>query len=330
MLKNKFAFALILLLTTLTINTPSYAAPQEQALDKVIAVVNDDIITGSQLDREVKMMKGRMAAQSNAQMPPEAAFRKQVLNQLINRKIQLQMANRLNIQITDTELKKALNNIAKQNQTLLSNLAQFAKKQGLSLEGFHKESRNELLLQKLQQNQVAAHIVVTPEEVSELMHSKNWISHDPHVYHVKDILIELPTNPTPEQIKKTRQKAEVLLVKLRTVANFDKTAIGNSDNANAFVAGDLGWRKLPELPNAFTTVITKMKTGTIEGPIRTPNGFHLIKLIATKELTLKETLPKNPKARQHMAGMMVFQKKYSEALEAWLRKIRHEAYVKVI
>lgn len=301
-----------------------FAAKNALPVDNMVAIVNESIITQSELREAMDKVKKQLHA-SNISLPPQDVFRKQVLDQLINKKIQLQMAEQLGIKITDEDVKKAIQLIADDHKMSAKELYERVNEQGITSSEYRKEIRDQLTIQKLQQKALGAKILVTPQEVSDFMRSKTWLAYNTKEYHLEDILIALPEAPSAQQVMDARKRANALAAKIRQGLNFREAAVAESGEDNALQGGDLGWRKLPEIPSAFAEEIIQMKVNAVAGPIQTPNGFHLIRLVGVKNLSEKLTSAQ----QKQQVEQLIFQRKLDEALQNWVAKLRSDSYVKI-
>ncbi|KTD31383.1 MULTISPECIES: peptidylprolyl isomerase [Legionella] len=250
-----------------------------QPLDKVVAIVNDGVITASELDAQVRVLKEQLIAKK-MQLPPEKVLRKQVLQHLIDVDLQLQLAKRNDISVDSTDLNDAIAKIASNNHLTLTQLREELSKQGLSWETFRENVRKEILISRVQQKAVNSEITVTSEQVEDYLKNAKDNDKTPQTYHLQNIVIPLPEEPTTEQLNKARQKASDLLSKIKHGDDFNRLAIAESSGEFALEGGDLGERHLAELPEVFAKRVVRMSVGQVAGPIRTGNGFQLIKLIA--------------------------------------------------
>ncbi len=319
---------LFILFFCYSITTMVLAAPTLQSLDKIVTVVNDEVITQTELNREVNIIK-RQIEQKNDTLPPIKVLQKQVLQRLINISLQLQLAKKAGITVDHYQLDKALQTVAKRNHVSVKTMRQQLSEHGISYKQYRKNIHKQLILQKLQQAAVAKKIVITPQEFQTFKNKYQQFSHQQLQYHVKDILIPLPDAPTPQVIKAAEQKAKAVLAKLNTGENFSAAAMANSQAENALQGGDLGWRRSAELPQIFSDKVASLKLNQIAGPIRAANGFHIIKLVG------KRSASNAPKSKSHKMSdgqlhQMLFQRKFQQALMTWIQEIRSQAYVKII
>lgn len=266
---------------TRTVNAAVPAPKQTQLLDKILAVVNNAVITQSDLSERIKIVKMQLR-HAKVKIPSNSVLRKQVLQQMIDQQLQLQAADKLNIVIDNDTLNKAITNIAKQNHMSLTQLRQSVLQQGIDYQDFRNEVRDELIISRAQTREVKPRVQVTDQEVDNFLSAFKQIEQKQLSYHVKDIVIDLPDTPSPDQIAKTRAKAQALVTQLRKGADFDTIAAQHSSGEQALNGGDLGWRNPARLPTVFAQQVVHMKKGDIAGPIRTSNGFHIIKLVDVK------------------------------------------------
>jgi peptidyl-prolyl cis-trans isomerase SurA len=305
---------------------PSYAktAKQEESLDNIVAVINDMVITQTELNEVIDRTKKQMAA-TNTPIPPEAALHKQVLDQLINRKLQMQIAEQAGVKVSDTEVDNAIKKIAAQNKLSVTELYEQVTKQGMTQADYRKELREEILLQQVQQQAVGPHITITPQEVDDFMHSATWRAYNDKEYHLEDILITLPNTPSSQDIEKAKKQADMILVKLQHGASFQELAAAESGDSGALQGGDLGWRQLPQIPPAFAEQLIHKKENALIGPVQTPNGFHIVKLVGIRN-TGKTT---DAASQRKQVEQLLYQRKLEEGLQNWITKLRGEAFINI-
>lgn len=256
-------------------------AQAKQLLDKVVAVVNNGVITSSELDKQVALTKTQLIAQK-VPLPSEAALRKQVLQHLIDVDLQMQMAKQHGITVDDTELTQAIEKIAASNHATLSQLREELTKHGMGWNEYRENIRKEMILSHLQQNAVGRDVMVTNEQIEQYLKTEGDgpIDRTNLTYHLQNIVIPLADEPSPEQVKKAKADAERILSQIKKGDDFTRVAIDKSSGDLALDGGDLGDRHLAELPELFAKEVINMKAGQIAGPLRAGNGFQLIKLVA--------------------------------------------------
>lgn len=309
-----------------TVNTafsaPSKTKKHAQALDSIVAVINDNVITQSELDSAMDTVKKQLAS-SNMPAPAEGQLRKQVLDQVINRKLQLFIAEQAGAKITDDEMNKVIADIASKNQISVDQLYEQIAKNGMDVKDYQKEIREELTIQHVQQQEVGSHISISPQEVNDFMRSTTWQAYSGKEYHLEDILIALPENPTTQDVNQAKKHADSVLAQIHQGKSFNELAAAESGSTGALQGGDLGWRQLPEVPSSFAGELVHMKVNDIMGPVQTPNGFHLIKLSDTRKIAKKM----DPTEEKKQVEQLIYQRKFEENLQAWLTKLRSSAFI---
>lgn len=310
------------ILTSLLIQHSAIAANKAQHLDRIVAVVNDVVITQSELNDRITTIKTQMQA-NNVPLPANDVIHKQVLDQIINKKVQLQYAEQAGIAITEEDVTKAIQGIAKSHNLPVDVLYQKVAEQGLTREAYQKDIREDLILQHIQQQNVASKVKITPQEVEAFMRSQAWQAFNTKEYHLEDILITLPETPSPKDIAEAKKKAETTLAKIKGGMSFEEAAATDSGQENALQGGDLGWRKLPEIPAIFANELVKMKANDLLGPIRAPNGFHIVKLTGVRSIGKQP----NPSQMRAQVQQLIFQRKFEENLQQWITRIRSGAFV---
>ncbi len=258
-------------------------APQpEIELESIAAVVNDEVITSSELRRQTREIRSRLE-QNGTTPPPDAVLQRQVLENLIVQQLQLQLARRAGIKVDDEMLNRAVRNIATQNGLSLEQFREVLEKDGYDYTRFRESLRNDIAINRLRQRQIDSRISVTSEEIDNFMANLEAQGVTGKAYHLAHILIALPEAASPKQIRKVQQRAQEVLQQLREGADFARTAISVSDDPQALQGGDLGWRKAGQLPTMFADVVAAMQPGQISALIRSPSGFHIIKLLEVRD-----------------------------------------------
>jgi peptidyl-prolyl cis-trans isomerase SurA len=254
-------------------------APGLAPVDRIVAVVDEDVILRSELDRALANVKKQYAAHPE-QLPPESSLEKQVLERLILMRLQLARANDTGVKVSDAELDQAVQRVAMQNNATPEQLQQQLASQGLSYQQFRKELRDELTVQLLQQKLVESRVTVSEAEIdNQLSMERNG---GPQV-HLAHILVAMPEAATPDQVKLAQTKIDGIKDLIdKGQMEFSTAAIRYSDSPNALEGGDLGWRSLDEVPPAFTEVIKQLKPNEVSKPIRGVSGFQILKVMETR------------------------------------------------
>ena len=254
------------------------------AVDRIVAVVEDDVILASELDKRVAGVKAGLAQNPNrAQLPSDEVLARQVLERLIIDKIQTLMADRAGIRIDDETLRQAVQQIASRNNMSPEQLRASLRKEGMDYNDFIEQIRSEIAVSRLRSSQVNSQIRISDREIQNWMdaHGKSGSAGETE-YHLGHILIATPQAAAPAEVQAAREKADNLYAELKKGLDFSQASVTSSDSDKALSGGDLGWLKLSQVPSLFTDLLPKMREGEIEGPIRSPSGFHIIKLLGVK------------------------------------------------
>lgn len=254
---------------------------QAQTLDRIVAIVEDDVILEHELDREAAAVGNKLRS-SNVMMPPEFVLKKQVLERMIVDKLQRQLAARSGIQVSDEMLRNSVADIAARNNMSVESFKQELANQGMDYQAFEENLRNEIIINQLRGREIGSRIKVTDAEVDHYLETQGNTGSSNQQYHLGHILISVPSGASAGTIQKAKEKAENIVADLRSGKDFRETAIGVSDDDNALKGGDLGWRSMGQIPTLFTDIVPSLEQGDVSDPIRSPSGFHIIKMLETE------------------------------------------------
>lgn len=243
-------------------------------LDRVVAVVDEDVILQSELDRSVDAILAQ--SQASGSPPPRLLVERQVLDRLILTRIQVERASSTGIRVSDGEVDASVDRVAAQNQLSLEQLRASLEQDGFSLEEFRRTMRDEITVQRFRQRFAQSRVQITDSEIDILLASDSLKSGEVRLSH---ILIGLSDGASPEEVEKARAKSEQVVAEIRDGLSFAQAAIKYSSGQQALEGGDLGWRRYEEVPTAFADLVAGMKTGDVAQPLRGPNGFHILKLV---------------------------------------------------
>ncbi|WP_022972072.1 peptidylprolyl isomerase, partial [Xanthomonas maliensis] len=275
-----FSVFLASLLAVSSVVSPLASAQQSQPLDRIAAVVDEDVVLQSELDRAVRNVKTQYAGREN-QLPPDDVLQRQVLERLVLIKLQVARAESSGIRVGDEELNRAVASIAQQNGTSVDGLRQKLAADGMSYADFRASVRDEIIVQRLRQSFAQSRISVSEGEVDTALAQQ---ANSGSQYHLAHILIGLPEGANAEQIATGQKKVDGVKALIdKGELDFSAAAVRYSDSPNALEGGDLGWRSLDEIPNAFAQLIRDLKPGQVAGPLRGPSGFQLLKLIEVRD-----------------------------------------------
>ena len=257
------------------------ASAQVEILDKVVAIVDEDVVLESEVQRRLATIYAQIQ-KSGTQPPPQEIVVQQVLERLISERLQLNMGYSAGIRITDAELNEAMARIASSNQLTMEQYAEQVHASGSTLANVREEIRNEMILMRVQQGQVMRRIRISSQELDNFLNSEEgrfMTSPDVNVGH---ILLPVPSGKNNDEVNAILQRAQGLLDEANNGTDFRQLAIANSADQTALQGGDLGWRKMAQLPGVFIEAVEGLEIGQISEPIRSDAGYHLIKLYGRK------------------------------------------------
>ena len=257
-----------------------------ELLDRVVAVVDSGVIMESQLNSRVEEILQRIK-NDNAELPPLNLIEEQVLDRLIIEEIQLQIADRAGIKISDSELNQTLARVAAQNNLSLEEFRIKLEGEGTSYRSFRDTIRKELIIQRVQRGKVGAKIDISEQEIENFINSEEGKTQLAEQYNVQHILLSVSRGSTEKEIEEIKINANSLISRLNDGESFEKLAASFSAGQNALEGGYLGWRTEAELPSLFAEVVTELKVGEIASPLRSGAGFHILKLIDKRGNTVK-------------------------------------------
>ncbi len=333
-------------------------------LDVIVAVVDNDVITRRELDAATLRIEAQLR-QRKVPIPPRPVLESQVLDRLILSQLQLRAAERNGITVDDATLNAAIETLAQRNNMNLNQLRQTIEKDGVSFAQFRDDVRRELMGARLRQKLVDSQIQVSEQDVDSLQtqltgqpadrgssagndgpsagNSGSSAGGGGREYRIAQILIAVPDGATPQQIEAAKRKAEGVLAQLRQGADFRQLAVSVSASQQALEGGEIGWRSADQLPTLFSDVAPRLQPGQVSGLIRSPSGFHIVKLLEVRgggsapvrpkataqtppQTAVGSTTPEPDRARVREALM---RRRADEEWELMLRRLRDEAYVEV-
>jgi peptidyl-prolyl cis-trans isomerase SurA len=280
MLSNKWLQAMSLMLI---LAVPGVAQADEKSLavpvDYIVAIVNEDVITHSELANKLTIITGQLKKQGT-QLPEPATLEKQVLERMITDQLQQQFAKDSGVRIDDAQLDKAMLRIAQQNK--FQSVDEFRarlEKDGVDFRKFREEIRNEILTVRLREREVDSKLVISENEIDNYLVNQSKQAGKGEEVELAHILVVVPEQASADKIQIYQKRAQEALAKLKAGAPFSQVAAGYSDAQDALKGGELGWRPAERLPPMFAEALQKMKAGEVSELLRSPSGFHLIKLL---------------------------------------------------
>ncbi|MFL6580411.1 MAG: peptidylprolyl isomerase [Burkholderiales bacterium] len=279
-MKKKIYTAVLIACIAVPASAAQEASKKEDAiaLDRVVAVVNSEVITRLDLDEQVKVALQQLRRQGTP-LPGREVLERQLLDRLVTSKVLAQSAKETGLRIDDTQLQRAIERIAQENKTSPEQFRKTMESQGIDFNRFREELRNEILIARLKEREVDSKILITDAEIDNYLKNEQSQTGKDEEYSLAHILIMVPEQASPEQIKAKRTVAEKALEQIKGGADFRQVSAGVSDAQNALDGGLLGWRTASRLPQIFVESVKTMKVGDVSPVLRSANGFHLLKLV---------------------------------------------------
>jgi peptidyl-prolyl cis-trans isomerase SurA len=305
------------------------AAPAQKklpVLDRMVASVNNEAITESELNRQTELLLIRLR-QTDTPMPSLKVLHKQLLEKMILEKCQLQIASAEGMAIDEKTLNQAIHEIASRDNLSIAEMQQFLEEQGISFAQFRETIKTELLLSKIQQKEVGQRITISKAEVEHFLASPAGQDQSGTEYHLSHILIPLPEEHSKTEFQKIEANANTIAKELKKGGDFAKVAMAKSAGQQALEGGDLGWRNTAAIPSTFAKIAPTLRVGEVYGPIRNDSGYHIIKLLAKRSPNVQQE--QSPTQARNKAMDMLYQRKFDELVVNWLRHLRSEAEIKI-
>ncbi|MFZ5510628.1 MAG: peptidylprolyl isomerase [Pseudomonadota bacterium] len=245
-------------------------------VDRIVAVVNNEVITLKELQERMALAE-RQLRQQNVQLPPRDVLERQVLERMIVDQVQLQFAKETALRIDDAQLERALANIAQSNRMSLAEFRAALERDGIPWSKFREDIRQEMTIARLREREVDSRVTVSDGEVDNFLASAESKGGNEE-FNLSHILLRTPEQASPEQLARVRARAEEIVTQLRQGRDFAQLAAAHSDAPDALGGGNLGWRSPDRLPTLFAEAATKMQPGEVGPILRSPAGFHILKL----------------------------------------------------
>ena len=254
-------------------------APPEATgeIDRILVIVNDDVITETELANRLAETKKQLALEK-IKTPPDDILRKQLLDRMVLERLQLQLAVQTGIRVGESEVDQAIETIARRNNLSVENFRKTLAKSGMDVAAYRAQTRDQLTIQQLLEREINNRVNVTDSEVSHFLENPQSRADMDVTYNLSHILIGIPESASPEAIQAAKKRAEDILRQLKAGADFEQIAVSYSQGADALKGGGLGWKKPGELPELFLGALKSLSPGDISETLRSPNGFHILKL----------------------------------------------------
>lgn len=267
-------FALLTILSSLSVQA------ETQLLDQVVAIVDEGVVLQSEVDNMVNEIK-RNATEAGQSLPSDSALRVQVMDRLIVTSLQLQMAERMGIRVSDGQLEGTLASIASDQGKTLAQLREEMVNSGQDYETFRESVRNEIITGEVQRANVRRRIYISPQEIDSLIRTMEEQGRANQEYHVGHIRIE-PNGEDEAAFEEAKQRAERVLAKLEDGDDFRRLALAASTGPKALEGGDWGWMNINEMPTLLVPMVEGKTDGDVVGPVRTELGYHIVKIFGVR------------------------------------------------
>lgn len=265
---------------TTTIGAASTPGPVE--IDRVIAVVNNDVITAVELGGRLKTIEVQLRRQ-NVEMPPPDVLRTQVLDRMIVERAQMQLAREVGIRVDDSQIDRAVAMIADQNRLTVPQLRDRVEREGSTFARFREDLRTEILVSRVREREVDARVQISEADIDSFLSDQGSLRTGPVEYNLAQILLRLPEGASDEQIARQRARGEELVKQAQRGVDFARLAASFSDAPEAMSGGALGWRSEGRLPELFLNAVSRLRPGETAELVRSPNGFHVIKVLDRRD-----------------------------------------------
>ena len=252
--------------------------PRVETLDRIVAIVNDEVITKYEMDDQKRLVMAQLKRQGT-ELPAPDVLEKQLLERLINERAQLQWAKDSGIRIDDAQVERAVGRIAEDNKMTQTQFMALLKQDNIPFSKFREDLRGEMMLARVREREVENKIVVSEAEIDNYLATQATQSGNQQEYRISHILVLLPEQANAEQISARRSRAEDALKQLKDGKDFAQVAAGYSDASDALAGGSLGWRAHGRLPTVFADVVPTLKAGETSGILKSANGFHIVKVL---------------------------------------------------
>lgn len=257
------------------------AARDALLVDRVVAVVNKDVITLTELAEHTARAEAELRRQRIA-APERTVLERQVLERLVLDKAQLQLAASTGMRVDELQLDRAVQRVAQNNNMTLAELRRALERDGVEFERFRAELREQILLTRLREREVDDRVQVSEAEVDLYLEEHKASLAAKVEYDVAHVLVRVPEQARPEQVEQARARAERVRDEARTGGDFARLAASHSDAGDALQGGALGWRAPGRLPELFAEALAGMQPGAVSEPLRSPAGFHVVKLLGRR------------------------------------------------
>ncbi len=273
---NSFSNKILACLLLACCATAIQAAPSIEEVDQIAAVVNDEVITRSELEQRYRTAMQQLRRQ-NIQPPPRNLLLTQTLDRMVTERALLQHAKNSGVRVDPAQVERAVQRIASQNGMSVDELKSALARDGISYDRFRENIGNEILISRARERQVESKLSVSDAEIDSYLQTQSGLDQDDE-FNLSHILITVPENAAPEQTQERRARAQKIIDELNKGADFAQLSATYSDAPNALEGGNLGWRSAGQIPSLFMNAVRNLKPGETSELIKSPNGFHILRL----------------------------------------------------
>jgi len=281
---KRFACAAALAIACAGAGAQVSAPPAPRPLDRIVAVVNDEAISESELQARLRFAQAQLRRQK-INLPPDAVLRRQVLERMIVDRAQLQLARESGVRVDDATVNATVARMAEQNGMSPQQFSERLSKEGIALVRFRADVRDDIVITRLRDREVDSRVQISEGEIDNFLAEQAGVTAGSVEYNLAQILLRVPDNASTERIEATRRQAEDLMAQLRSGADFARLAASNSASSEALSGGSLGWRTAERLPTLFLQAIKDLTPGQLAPLVRSPGGFHILKLVGRRDAT---------------------------------------------
>ena len=255
--------------------------PAVKAIDHIVAVVNEDVITRQELDEAIKTAVSRLQLQG-VQLPDQHTLQNQVLESIVTKRIQLQHAKEVGLSISESEIDETIHRIAEENNLSLQEFFSALENDGISFNKFREEIREEMIMARLKEREIKNQVNVTEGEVDNFLRTQETSAVGNDEYRLAHILILVSENMDASQIQQRSQRADMALAKLKEGVDFAQVAAEFSDAADATKGGIIDWRPITQMGPTFAELLAPLQPGDLTSIVQSPSGFHIFKLLGKR------------------------------------------------
>lgn len=267
---------------------------EPRLLDRIVAVVNNDVITRLELEEQLRVASRQLARQGTP-MPQKELLEKQLLERMVTTRVLGQVGRDTGVRVDDVQLDRAIARIAQENKLSQADFRIALEQDGIDYQGFREQIRSEIVASRLREREVESRVTVSDAEIEGYLRGQAASGRNDE-FSLLHILVTVPESAAPDVIQSRRARAEEAMARLRKGEDFNQVSATYSDAPNALQGGDLGWRNAGRLPNIFAQAVVGMKAGDLSPVLRSANGFHILKLVERRS-SVQQVMVERTRAR---------------------------------